>query len=124
MSKVLAQLLVVVAVVMAAAALGWEPSVAMRVTDQTGETSLFAQDDASFEDDDEEDDDDVLESGLPAPDRNEDESDADVGAAPLDALAWTTREKRACGSATAFLNVEGLRPSGGHRQTSERPPRA
>ena len=112
------------------AALGWSSSPLARMVDATSEQDnrLSALSEApAFEDDDGDDADDFLESGLPAPGGGEEdgdgEADADLDAAPLHGSGEALQLLAAAPPTTLFVSPPGIRPSGGHRRTSERPPR-
>jgi len=122
MQKVLAHFLVLLAVLVAAAGLSWESSALGRVSHQSGSPSLLMRDATSFEDDDTDDDDDVIESGLPAPNTNDDDG-ADADANPFDDVASSSHVHPPRGTTPRHLTPPGIRPSGGYRPTSDRPPR-
>jgi hypothetical protein len=131
--KVMFRVLAVLAALLTALALGWDPASGARTgskrtttssathsratphTASHGHTSRFA-----IDDDDSYDDEEIVESGVLAPERWEIDGDA----TPREPARAKSHVPPTVMTAAAHVTRPGIRPSGEHRGTTDRPPRA
>jgi hypothetical protein len=142
------RILAVLVVLAAAVALGWKPSStagakrsamaltgartaghradgpsAGRVRRHAASAGVYARAATSSKstaiDDDDEYDDDIVESGIGAPERRQADSDASPELTPE-----APRLRPRVTLSSMHLTRRGIRPSGEHRSTTDRPPRA